>query len=1788
MKFKFFPIIFFLPLLITSPSFSQVTSKVIVNGSGFEVSLANKNFNYHDESKNQFTLRDYYEFTDESSSGKFKLPSRDLIIAIPPYSEPYVSIISSNENKYYNVIPILNPALQMINDSTILVKEVEYADREISDKPIQIIEINGYFWLREFYCIHIKINSHQFDERSNLLTELRDIKIKFEFANQPNILSYSPLVSKGEFDDNLNLVLANSEIAEQFRSLPKILLNDTTGNWINYSANYLKIGTASDGLFRIHNSDLESFGINTATINPQTFQLFESGREKPVYVFGESDMTFDESDYIEFYGTKNYSKISPRVINPNDMAYNNYLDKYTDTTIYFLTWGTTDGQRAKENNIFQSSVTDSLDYFTSTIHVEDNPRDALHYTFHSDLVESQFPFWDTGKAWYWKWLAIWSGPGTFTIPTTDIVRNKIAKFYGKLSSFGSTGSSNVHLLQLFMNNIGIDSQVTSRYERVLLNGSINTDLINEGDNQLMMTYGDAGSAVNGVLLIDWVEAEYPRKLKLTTDSLYFQFKDITDTSLRMIKIENVNTPDFLLFKIKPDFQRVTAYSLVNGDLFFTDTIRNEDAYYIVRQNKFTRPIIFKYKTFTNLRNQNNQLDYIGITHPDFISTVSDYVDYISANYSVTSGLFSVEDIFDEFGYGYPTAESIREFVLYKFQSTPSPKPSFLTLFGDANYDYKKYRTASQGIVGGGNFVPSYGYPVSDQFYAIWDSTGFRQPQMYVGRIPINKSSEMDFYKSKVKNNIDKPYDDWNKKYLFFSGGRANFPDEISLYKSVNDSVINNFITSPPLAGKYNHFYKTTNPLTDFGPYPESVIRDAIDAGAVFISYIGHSGTATWDNSISDVRQLKNKASRNPVISDFGCSTNKFAEPDIIAFGERFILENDGQALGYIGNSALGFVSTAIRAPGDFYKSIIQDSIFQVGRAHLRAKYLMFEQLGSSNVVNQFSFSNTLIGDPIVEIKVPNRPNLAITQNDIIFEDNLINDALDSIQIKLALNNYGSVVPQSFKFSLAHSYQSSIIKQFEKTQTLPRFSDTLSFWINILQKPGQHSLEINLDTDNSINEIYEGDNVITVQFNVASTTIRDMFVNRNENPNLDSLIILSPSSKSDKLLSLILQSSDNEKFTTFQEANFPLDTFSTEIVLPTPPSNNRTWLRYKLDDGIEWSNPLSYSKLSGSKYFIGDDFTWNRQQLSNLRTYDNKVELTLDTVTFSIVSSGGYSGSYCIITKNGINLLSNTYFQGLGVVVFDEKTLAVDTTSWFDIFNNSTAANAFAQLINSVPTNKVVAIGVSGDAKNNNFLEVINAVLSLGGTRFPSLQFKAPYALFGKKGADSTQVKQVIKNPFEGPIQLDTTEVKFLDSGMLITTQIGPSSEWKTLKVSQTNQNDSEIKFRMLGIKHDGIVDSLSYLSMINNEADLSLVSASTYPYIKLQSEFKADSFLNSPHLNSLEVDYKGIAEIGTNYQTVVINKDTLEQGEEGRIAFYVYNSGESLANNFDVQVEVIKPDNSSEMILKQKLNSLAPHEKKFLEAIFNTQSEAGDRTYKISVDPDNQVFEYYKDNNVYLTPFFIKADTTSPTLIVAFNGNDIMDGDYIVPNPTIRMELNDPSILPIIDTSALAIQLDDMPIYFVQNPNILTYQFNPANPKMVVEYKPVLKKGEHILKVIANDGFGNLVDSSGFQKRFLISGETKILNVYNYPNPVRENTYFTFRLTQIPDQVKIMVFTIAGRLVREIIKTRSELNTDFNKIFWDCRDEDGDLLGNGTYLYKVIMDTGEKTESSVHKLAIVR
>ncbi len=197
-----------------------------------------------------------------------------------------------------------------------------------------------------------------------------------------------------------------------------------------------------------------------------------------------------------------------------------------------------------------------------------------------------------------------------------------------------------------------------------------------------------------------------------------------------------------------------------------------------------------------------------------------------------------------------------------------------------------------------------------------------------------------------------------------------------------------------------------------------------------------------------------------------------------------------------------------------------------------------------------------------------------------------------------------------------------------------------------------------------------------------------------------------------------------------------------------------------------------------------------------------------------------------------------------------------------------------------------------------------------------------------------------------------------------------------------------------------------------------------------------------------------------------------------------------------------------------------------------------------------------------------------------------IDGDYISSKPEIKAELYDQSLLPIADPSAVAIFLNNVEIN--SDTSIITYQYNSANPKVIVTYKPVLKSGEYTLKVFAKNASGNVVDSSGVEKNFIVNEDTKILYVYNYPNPTNGETYFTFKLTQIPDELKIKIFTVAGRLIREITKTSSELNFDFNRIFWDGKDQDKNEIANGVYFYKIIITRDGKQQDVTQKLAVVR
>lgn len=1763
--------------LYLSISFSF--EKTYIQSNSFELVFALNSSNYSDIPKGKFTVRDYFEFTDPSKAGQFKLPSHYFVVAIPPNSKPQISLIEKKEHKIFSIVPKLNPKLVKTTDSTFSLIEVE-SPLSASDNA-QIIELVGYTWYRDFYCAVIKLNQGVYNTADASLTEYDSIKIQFSFDKNNSIKNYSPIQANSPIDIEIKQMIYNWEIAEQFRAKPNFAENDSTFNWINFNYPYLKLSVGEDGIYRILPSDLESFGISLPTINPRTFQLYKKGKEVPIFVNGEEDNSFDINDYIEFFGEKNYPEISHRVINSQNEDYNEFLNRYTDSSFYFLTWNQNDGKRISiQNNTFNSS--DTIGFYKNFIHVESNASFQNHSN--NDLA-NQTPDWKNNKTWSWQW--IFTLPRTFSFAAADIYPGKPASIFVKLISAGSNIAVNSHNVALKLNGVTLDSQVVNRFQQVLLQGSMSSNSLINGTNQIGINNYANGTTVN-LLGLDWYDIEYPKYLNLINDSLLFEVNDQLVEKPININIGNAANSNLIVYKVKNSIKKFENYDFLNNIITLYDTATDGDKYIVLPENKILKPAFLYFRNFEDLSDSTLQTEYLAITHPIFYDAVNNYTNIIGSIRNLKTKVVNTFSIYDQFGFGYPTPESIKLFILNVFSKWKSPAPSYLTLFGDANYDFKGYILKSSGVRLGENYVPSYGTPVGDNWFVIFEDSILPVPQMKVGRIPINNEAELNYYLNKILDNHNSEYDEWNKSSLFFSGGTKD--EEYATLKSSNDSVIYNLIQPKPLAGIYHHFYKTANPNTDFGPFTPEQIRNAIDNGGVFISYVGHSGTATWDNSINNSAQLKNKVNKYPLITDFGCSTNKFAEPDIICFGERFLFEASGQALGYVGNSSLGFLTSAITVPKYFYKSFLIDSTEEVGNAHLYSKFQLFELFGNSETNKIYSLTNCILGDPTVQLKLPKLTNLKLNSESLLIDQNQLVESNDSVQVNIVLKNLGISTYDSLNIQLIHSMNNELIQTKVVRIALPDYIDTVSVYLLIKNLAGQHTVSVKVDSDNEFSEIYENDNEVTSTFTVYTTQLRDLADYDYENSSVDTLLLLNPINHSSSSFEINLQTSDNQDFSNVEQYTISAGKFFTLADLDNLQPQKRIWFRYKINEAnSDFGKAKSFIAGNEFPFLLADSLSFTSQKLSGLQFNGSSLKLSNDSIDISVLSAGFYSGATCVIAQNGVNLLSNSFFAGMGIVVFDPITMNVDTSTWYTLFAQPANVQALADLINSVPEGKIVVMGVADDAKTNLSVNLKNAIKSLGSTKIDSLLFRGSWAIIGKKGAPAGSVIEQVRGPYDGSILIDSSFVVKNQTGSFITRSIGPANSWNSLKINDLKPSDSDINYTIFGKRLDGQLDTL-HISIADSITNFSLIDSKIYPELILEADLSSSAERISPEILSLGVDYEKVPELGTNYQVVSIDKDSIYQTDSLNLSFLVYNIG-SPADSFRIKVDLLKANNSKRSLFVKFVDRLESMMYDSTNFVYHPQIDdgTGRLNFLITIDEENTLLEKYKDNNFYLVNFTIKPDTTitsvsESSLAVTFDGVEILDGDYISNTPIVRFVLNYPVWFRVEDTTAVQFYLNQNQIYYSQ----LNIQHDTSNKRLIFTYSPQLEEGEYNLRVFGKTILGVLESTPGYDKYFIVSNDAELLQVYNYPNPIKDQTYFTFRLTQQPDELKILIFTVAGRLVKQIVKYANDLSVDFNKIYWDTRDEDGDLLANGTYLYKIILKQGDKIKNITQKLAIVR
>ena len=221
------------------------------------------------------------------------------------------------------------------------------------------------------------------------------------------------------------------------------------------------------------------------------------------------------------------------------------------------------------------------------------------------------------------------------------------------------------------------------------------------------------------------------------------------------------------------------------------------------------------------------------------------------------------------------------------------------------------------------------------------------------------------------------------------------------------------------------------------------------------------------------------------------------------------------------------------------------------------------------------------------------------------------------------------------------------------------------------------------------------------------------------------------------------------------------------------------------------------------------------------------------------------------------------------------------------------------------------------------------------------------------------------------------------------------------------------------------------------------------------------------------------------------------------------------------------------------------------------------------------------------------VDTTPPTLRLHMNDESFISGGITNCSPVLLAFLSDAN--GINTASGIGHDLVAILDGNESNPYVLNEYYETENndfTKGIIRFPfRDLTPGLHTLVVKAWDVYNNLITTE-IQFNAICSEEgLRIEKVLNYPNPFVSYTEFWFNhnMPFEPLEVQVQILTVSGKLVKTI---QQQVLTDgflSRSVTWDGKDDFGDKIGKGVYVYKLTVKslTTGKSVDKYEKLVIL-
>lgn len=1585
---------------------------------------------------------------------------------------------------------------------------------------------------------------------------------------------------------------------------------DYANGWFDANLSYVKMRVWQDGVYRVTANDLSSAGLNISSGDIPNIQLIYRGQEQHLYVKTSSG----NLDYIEFYGLKNDGRVDSVMyrepyshLHSPDQQPNKNQSLFSDTSAYFITVGNTPGLRYTD--------------FTDT-------------NFGNYTAEPYFPFYSRLEYQPGVSGVVWNLGGGATYDIFQVLNSYYITGEGYVGPNLSYGTAVFQNLQTkFAANLGTPSEVSLRVYgksnwRHILNISLNgtptyrDTMANIYIKTRTFTYnaplgntvavkfealGDQnGNTDNNNIC--WLSIKYDRLFNMDAKPSIL----VTDWLKNGNAYFNFSNSDTTSTAVAYDLTTHTRCEGVGAGTNVQVVVPGSNAkrkIFIATDKSYKTPQIVA-SSLSNLSDPNAGASFVIITHRSLAASANAYKEYrdtCSVN-ALTAKVVFTDEIYDEFGSGSPTPQAIKRFCKYAIDNWLE-KPKYFLLWGKGQYIIRNHPN---------NLVPTYSYPANDYDYVSdFDNNAVNLvPEAAIGRVNVYNDTEGFIYLDKVNTYEHTSFTAWMKQGVELGGGNDTLEQKpiltyLQRYKDVFEGV--------PFGGTMSYYQKYNTGLVSNNPNQSST--DRINAGVSLIHFFGHSSNNIYDVDIREPGHYTNFG-KFPLMIAFGCYGGNFTG-DAKSFGERFVMAENRGSIGYLANSTAGYLTPLGNFGEHFYASAYRDHYGERLGDQIIGALSTYSSVWSDQVYINHAKQMNLQGDPSLYLKQPIKPDLEITHSSIFFDPSNFSASDSSFELNVITTNNGLATQDSFYLSIRQQTPQGTWITYPKRKYGPiTRSDTLRYSItnNIgVQMAGLNNFDIFVDSTDILDEYREDNNRVLFSVVIPGNVPAILYP-------YDYAVIESPTvtlSASTLIMSQLQNVRYIYEIDTVPTFNSPRYT-SSPVVIGT--SNYSEWeVPFALQDSgvYYWRvrlvdiQPDAWAKAS-FKYIVNREgwaqsrppqFFEDGTSRINMNKTSYEWEFDKWSVDLHAYTQPNSHAVYRLANGAFFSIVpGNNNLNGLMYTPIRAKDLQPAIT------NTVNGDWAYAGMPDG---ENIIVATIASLEKGDYFLAV--------SERNPRVEQWSPQvrSAFAMVGCDTTQLNSFVPGnsliifgrkdyPGQGII-LSSPNIYDQQGGFWLTnlarsltttyaagnvnsTKVGPAVSWNELiwKWDSKDPFNEESALVNVYVSRDGINDSLAYRNLAAGTHSLAAIDARKYPFMKLKAAVGDSAYLTAPQLDNWHVLYNPAPDVVIDPITVWgFDRDSVVQGEPITIKYAANNISESDMDSLLVRYTVQLPNRQTIEVGRQRFAPIAAGQSDQHTYTFSTNfpNMVGDMTLTIELNPENDQPEQYHFNNIFSYRFHVQPDKINPILDVTVDGKHLMEGDLVSPLPEILVQINDENHHLAVPDTAFEIHFGlktpnpaNLPrVYISGNSQIQIEAATLPDNKVKLHFRPGrLEDGEYTLRVQGNDFSGNEAGKTAYEINFIVVNEVAVSNMLNYPNPFSTSTRFVYTMTgaEIPETFEIHIFTVTGKLVKIIdLHETNDVRIGYNmtQYAWDGRDEFGDLLANGVYLYKVVAKVNGKS-----------